>query len=315
MFSEMMKNLRKEAERASEANSLMLVHSRKQGWDLVDKVSGQTTQNMVRNSGLGMGMGGVIGLMGVAMANQAAALGAAGLLSTASTAMATLGSVAIGSAVLPVATVAVLGTAVAGLALVGVSQFMKVDYEKAAQVESALKSNDRDTLAKIGREDVGIKDWLKGVGSVAVKLMRGQYLGSSGKSIEAEALGDASLDYELEDLFSTTVEQTKQAQAQLVEKISGDIYDRLGVVVTDDKLHACLGKTRNHGVSCGKILEVDTKTGLVIQSSGRGQATVHNLKDFKSVPLVGKDITVSYKGGAMQEPQEQGQSRFNGVGR
>ncbi|MES2879194.1 MAG: hypothetical protein V4713_12290 [Pseudomonadota bacterium] len=321
MFSKMLTGLRAEAELVNAANCMMLANSHKQGWDLVDQVSGKAMKDRTTITGAAMGMGGIVGLMGVAMANQAVALGSAGLLASASTALAGLGTVAIGTAVLPVATVVVLGTAVAGAVTMGIGSLMRENTEKAAHFENAIKSGDKEIMVKLSGERLGISDWLKGAKNFLGKVMTGrvqdlqtgiqfqaieQATISAGASVEGH---DAVSAYELEDLFGNSVEESDKGKQWVVEKVGSSVWEKLGVAVTDEKIHECLSGTRADTLNSGKILDVNIKTGLVIQSLGRGHATVHRLKDFATIPEVGQNADISYKGGQMRVAQELSQSR------
>lgn len=343
MFSKMIAGLRTEAEKVSEANCLMLANSHEKKWVLENEMSGRTSITQVRDAGALLSGGGVLGLMGLTMANQAAGTvamfagatvaqtagwGAIGLstsagatttmLAGASTALASLGTVAVGAAVLPVATVVVLGAMVAGLGTILVSQLMQEDQGKAATAEIALGRNDHEKLSKLARENIGITDWLKGAKNFVLKSLRQQHLDVGGMGVGPAStgvglIGDASQEYELEDLLANSFEESEIAKHALVDNIGANIWAKLGVVVTEDKIQGCLSKTRENIVNCGKILGVDLNTGLVIQSLGRGQATVHNLKDFEPVPVVGQDMTISYKGGKIQNSQGQGYGKTAGV--
>ena len=281
MFSQMMAGLRAEAELVSASNASMLAECRGMG---------RKDRTMV--VGAGLGMGGIVGLMSIAMSNVAAAsLGAGVTVGAFTTAMAAaapvvagLGSVAVAGALLPVATVAVLGAAVAGVAIMGISQFM---------------SNERDVAIDSGNQKPSISDWIKGARNVIVKTLGGNSM-SWVDTKPVETNQTASLYYEMEDLFSNSAEEMVEGQRKIVEKISVDNWEKHGMVVSDDKIHECLGRTRGDSTNVGKVLGIDLKSGLVTQSIGRGQATVHNLADFAKIPVVGQMETVSYRGGKIQ---------------
>lgn len=334
MFSTMIKELRQEAELASAANAMMLLNSRTQGWSLVDKLSGKSTKDRTLATGMGVGMGGVLSVVGVAMANQAAgmvgmyagmsaaqvaAASAVGLstsagtfttlLAGASTALASLGTIAVGASVLPVATVVALGAGVAGIAVMGVSAFMSVDHGKSVELSNALKANDKHAINEFGRSNLGVSDWLVGAKNFVSKALWQKHVTQEAPSVgQVQETASAAIEYELADLFANTLGESERDKQALVEGIAGEMWDKHGVVVTNEKIHACLGDTRVNELSTGKVLAVDTKSGLVLQSIGRGQATVHKLKDFEKVPVVGQDITVQFKGGQMQKAPERGQS-------
>lgn len=305
--------LRLEAERVSEANKLMLLNTRvRDGWDLVDKYSGLAAQQKVAAGGVALSAGSLVGMMGVAMANQAAALGTSTLLGTASTALAGLGTVAVGATVLPVATVATLGASVTGIAILAASKLMRVDNEKGFAFEEAIRGRDGEGLKSLAKQDIGAMDWIKGARNFLVGSIKQQFFGERAQAVSVQNKHDAMLEYECEDLFANSLEESKLGKQALVEKISSEIWDQHGVVVTDDKIHGCLGKTRDTEVAHGKILSVDKERGLVLQSIGRGQATVHSLKDFSKIPQIGAEMTISYRGGQMRNLPEKDLGR--GVG-
>lgn len=330
MFSNMIANLKKEAEKVGAANYLLLANSRDSSkpFDYIDVVSGRAARESTKFTGAFMGAGGILGLMGVAVANQAAALGTAGLLSSASAAMAGLGTVAVGTAVLPFATVAAVGVAVSGIAVMGISQLMSVDANKGFAANKAVEANDRDALAKLGSQNIGAADWLRGAKNFVVKSLRENFLGDRHRLVETPAQeavkqgalpmvklahGDDAISmYELEDLLGESFEDSVQGKKRIVDLVAGDAWDKLGVVITDDKIHECLSQTRSNETCIGKILDVDLTTGLVTQSMGRGRATIHNLKDFDKVPVIGQEAEISYKGGKMQAPKDLGAEREAG---
>ena len=330
MFSKMIAGLRKEAEKVSGANYMLMADSHNINSRLMDQVSGKDIQEKTKVAGVVMGAGGICGIFGLAMANQAAAFGTVGLLSSASTAFAGLGTIAVGTAVLPFATVAVLGVAVAGIATFGISQLMPVDINSGLNASEAAQANDREALYQLGRQNVGMSDWLRGAKNLVVKSLRENFLGDRSLVIEAPLQatekqvqvaekkaqaadlaksGDALDLYELEGLLSNSLEESMKGQQGIVDLVAGDVWEKLGAVIPDDEIHKCLGGTRNNDTFQGKILDVDLKTGLVIQSLGRGRATVHNLRDFEKTPQVGQDASISYKSGKMQRPKDLGNER------
>lgn len=357
MFSKMMAGLRLEAEKVSESNlgmwnKLQMAQDNPRGfsWNVHEKISGQDLKNKVQYAGVGLGVGGVMGIMGVASANVAAASVAAGVsagavtttLASISTALATLGTVAVGTAVLPAATVAVIGAGVAGIAVMGVSKLMGVNSEKAYDVTNALQRNDQNALRQIASENIGVADWLKGAKNLVVKSLREAVMGVDnslvksasplgmnpsgvgsapplgvgansipGSSKAAGVDGHAFREYDAQGLFPGG----EMAQAKMVDAISRAAWEKHGVVVSDDRIHECLGQSQRDASFSGKILAVNEKSGLVLQSTGRGQATIHNLKDFQKMPVVGQNMDVAYKGGQMQGAKEQGQQQGAGVGR
>ncbi|MEM8519046.1 hypothetical protein [Janthinobacterium sp. CAN_S7] len=331
MFANMVAGLRKEAEKVSAANYLLLANSHDNS-NSIDGVTGRAAREKTKISGVLMSGGGILGLIGVAVANQAAALGAAGMLTSASAAMAGLGTVAVGTAVLPFVTVAAVGVAVSGIAVMGISQLMSVDVEKGFATSKAIQANDLDGLKKLGSQDVGVSDWLRGAKNFVVKSLQEKFLGNSARVVEVPAQpdwkqvvpeeklaqgGNAISLYELEDLLGENLEDSAQGKKRVVDLVAGDAWDKLGVVIADEKIHECLSQTRSNETCIGKILAVDKATGLVTQSMGRGRATIHNLKDFDKVPVVGQDADISYRDGKMQVQKNLGNEREAGrsVGR
>lgn len=304
----MFERLRVEAERVSEANKMVLLNTKSRGnVDLVDKFSGRAAQGKIQAGGVLVSAGSFLGLAGAAMANQAAALGASGLLATASTAMAGLGTVAVGSAVLPVATVATLGASVAGLAVVAASKLMRVNMERGFAFADALQHGDKEQLQSLAKNDLGLGDWIKGARNLLVNSFKQQSNGEATRDLSTNAC-EVAFEYEMEDLFGD-VEEARLGKQALVERVASEIWDKHGIVVTDDKVHACLGKTRGNDSTYGKILGIDKDRGVVIQSIGRGQATIHNLKDFAVEPKLGTEMMISYRSGQMLNTPERDMSR------
>lgn len=85
--------------------------------------------------------------------------------------------------------------------------------------------------------------------------------------------------------------------------ISADIFKRHDVVVAHSELSSCLGRDRKNACFSGPILEVDQDRGLVLQSMGRRQATVHLLKDFPEIPQVGSNMDITYRQGEFSTKQ------------
>jgi len=304
----MFERLRAEAERVSEANKMALLHTKGRGnLDLVDKFSGRAAQQRIQTGGILVSAGSFLGMAGAAMANQAAALGASGLLATASTAMAGLGTVAVGSAVLPVATVATLGASVAGLAVVAASKLMRVNMDKGFAFADALQQGDKAQLRSLAKTNLGLGDWIKGARNLLVNSFKQQSNVDANRELPARTY-DAAFEYEMEDLFGDA-EDSRLGKQALVEQVASEIWDTHGIVVTDDKVHACLGKARGNDSTYGKILGIDKDRGVVIQSIGRGQATIHNLKDFSVEPQLGAEMMVSYRSGQMLNTPAKDMSR------
>lgn len=310
------KSLRTEAERASQANLMLMAELKGEKLDRVsDKVSGRSLQDGVALLGAGVSAGSLLGLVGMAAANQAAALGTGGLIASASTALASLGTVAVGVGVLPVATVTALGAAVTGIAVVALSKMLPVNHEKGAAVVSAIRDGDRDQLSDFGRESPRAVDWLKGARALFFKSNSERLLGDQAPHAERAVRPDASLFYDMADLFSGSEQESLRNRQAFVEKLAGEIWEKTGAHVDFEALHSGLGKTRDEVTTVGRVVNVDKQRGLVVQSLGRGRATVHLLSDFANPPKVGSDISVSYKRGAMQFPQRAMNGPEAGVGR
>lgn len=345
MFSKMIAGLRREAEMVSGVNCMMLADEYAKSKSHIQDMNGP---NKTQVAGLALGSGGVLGIMGLAIANQAAAYGAAGVLTSASTALAGLGAVAVGVTILPVATVIVLGAGLAGVATIGIGALMKMVPNKIRTADLrdddlswAIRNNQQGMLKEIGMENIGLGAWLSGAKNLLVKSMRESVMGKDnplvksasplgmnhsgvglaaplgagassllGGSMASGKEGHACREYEIQDLFGGEAEKTK-----MVDAISRVAWEKHGVVVSDDRIRECLGQSQRDASFSGKILAVNEKSGLVLQSTGRGQATVHNLKDFQKIPVVGQNMDVAYKGGLMQGPKEQEQQQGAGVGR
>lgn len=307
--------LRAEAERVSEANMLAMADAKGRGSSVADHYSGQTLKSRLEVGGLALSGGSMIGLIGVALANQAAVLGTSGLLASASTALAGLGAVTLGTAVLPVATVATLGAAVTGLTIAAVGKVLSVDHERGADIEEAIQRGDNRLLRSLGRDSLGLKDWLKGAQQVLFKGIKQQFFGEKEPEADRILKNDARLEYELDDLFSNTPDESLRARNELVNEIAGEIWDSHGVVVDDSALHEALGRTRDGVTNIGKVVAVDQERGLVIQSIGRGRATVHSLDGFDKMPQVGEELTLSYQQGVMRLSRGHASERQFGVSR
>ncbi len=306
MFSKMMAGLRTEAEKVSASNAMMLEESYQKALLRDDR-----GMNKTQATGLGLGMSGGLGIMGLAMANQAAALGGVSALASASTALAGLGTVAVGAAILPVASVIAIGVGVAGVAALGIGSLMKLAQRDANSIGREIRDN-RD----FGHESASVSDWLKGAKNLVVNSLRDQFMGktietrsndSLVQSAEKSMGRDAVLDYEIANAVDDDL-----GKADIVEKLGAEIWDKYGVVVTDEEIKKSLGGERDNSNQTGKILKVDLEKGIIVQSLGQGRATIHPLKDFQRPPIEGQVATVAYKGGKMQEGREQGQEREGG---
>lgn len=115
-------------------------------------------------------------------------------------------------------------------------------------------------------------------------------------------------DYEVSDLLDHD-----EGKQNLVDRIGDVALAKFGVVLDPIKTHEALSQSRGNESFSGKILAVNEKSGLVLMSSGRGSASVHNLRDFANVPEVGKNADISYKQGKMQTGKEQAKERDSGL--
>lgn len=92
-------------------------------------------------------------------------------------------------------------------------------------------------------------------------------------------------------------------------EVCGGFFKRHDVVVTPRNLVQCLEHERHNESYSGHILEVNKERGLVVQSLGRRQATVHLLEDFKEEPEMGAYLDIKYVNGQMAEVKEKGLSK------
>lgn len=319
-------SLRKEAERVSASNKIVLFQTnQRQGRNAVDQFSGHSARSKLGVGGLGLGAGSLMGLMGVAAANQAAALGSAGLLASASTALAGLGTVTLGAAILPAATVATLGGAVAGVAIFGVSRLMKVDISRGINLQQALEQGNETRFQKLSNESLTMKDWFSGAKNLLVdafqrdrqkslELTTHKGLRENDAPINQEKT-NLALEYELIDLFGSSPEKDQIMKNDLVSQLSARLWDNRNIVVTEDKIKSFFENSRGNESNFGKILGIDKEQGLVIQSIGRGQATIHKLQDFDITPKIGSEMMISYRGGKMMAPQEKNLDKNNALER
>lgn len=323
-MSGMFTRLREEAERASASNKMALFHTKqRQGLDAVSKFSGQSARTKMTVGGLGLSMGSYLGMMGIGIANQAATIGSAGVLSSASTALAGLGTVTLGTAVLPVATVVALGGAVAGIAILGASRLMNVDRSKGFALQRTLEEGDLKKFQALSNDSLGLKDWFSGAKSLLVSAFqrdaqKKMEIPENIKEIgNPQSLDDKvfSIEYELVDLYGESPEKNQQRKQEIASQLGEKIWKEHNIVVTEDKIHSAFEGTRGNSDSYGKIIGIDKGQCLVIQSTGRGQATVHNLLDFGVMPKIGAEMMISYRGGQMRPPQEKGIGQTTGIGR
>lgn len=314
MFGTAMQGLRAEAERIGQSNYLMLANGPlKEKAAIANRVSGSEKKNQQTVMASILSAGGITGMMGVAVANQAAALGTGAVLAKASAALMGLGSVAIGSAAIPVVTVATLGAAAVGAVLLITSQTMGIDYDKGARVAEAVMKNDLEALKAEGAQRLTAGNWLKGTVSYLMKAIRENVSRQSPhlQSIENDTVqshpqnnkrhkDDLRLQYFVEDVFSTSVSEGELAKEALIENVSDQIWQKHGLVADAEQIKSCLESAPQSRSFVGNVIEVDKESGLVFQSMGRGRVAVHHISDFSKTPEVGKMLEVSYKNGAMQ---------------
>ena len=330
MFSKMIAGLRSEAEKVSGSNYerlLVTLSQKDRGWGYVSQVTGENSAEKMQLGGAFLATGGVVGIMGLAAANQAAGImvaGASGLAGTSalasiSAALAGLGTVTVGATILPVATVVVLGAAVIGIVAMAVGKAMPIDFNKGHVVGRALQNNDVGALNQIGRDNVGISDWLKGAKNLVASSLKNRFSGAeltpSFEKSDLAAAGKSNAlnvwnNYHISDLFD--YDEGKQ---KLVDRIGDVALAKFGVVLDPIKTHEALSQSRGNESFSGKVLAVNEKSGLVLLSSGRGGASVHNLRDFANVPEIGKHADISYKQGKMQSGKEQSKERDSALTR
>jgi hypothetical protein len=111
---------------------------------------------------------------------------------------------------------------------------------------------------------------------------------------------EATLDYDIAELFADSPADARRRKRSLVERVGNEMWARHGVLVDDDQIHACLARSRDRAMSVGRILAVDRERGLVVQSLGRKHGTLHNLSSFPVTPALGAVVTITYRGGALQ---------------
>lgn len=314
MFETVMQGLRAEAERVGQSNYLMLANEPlKDKGSIKNRVSGNEKKDRQTVMASILSVGGITGMMGVAVANQAAALGTGAVLTKASAALMGLGSVAIGSAAIPVVTVATLGAAAVGAVLLITSQTMRVDYAKGARVAEAVMKNDLEALKMEGAQRLTTGNWLKGTANYLMKAIREIVPGQSPyvQSIENDTVqshpqnierrkDDLRLQYFVEDVFSSSVSEGELAKEALIENVADKIWQKHGLVADAEQIKSCLESAPQSRQFVGNVIEVDKESGLVYQSMGRGRVAVHHISDFAKTPEVGKMLEVSYKNGVMQ---------------
>jgi len=128
-------------------------------------------------------------------------------------------------------------------------------------------------------------------------------------SNESHMAVDATLDYDIAELFAESAEDGRRRRQALIDRIGNDLWARHGVLVEDNEIHDCLARTRVDVVNIGRVLGIDAERGLVIQSLGRARATVHNLNSFPVPPAVGTLVTITYRGGGLQCASENERGR------
>lgn len=282
----MFKAIREEAEKVNAINTQVIARSMKeQGrpWALSDEFSGQKSKSRATLSGLGLASGGVLGLIGVGMANAAGA----GALGGAASAIGALGTVALGAAVLPAATVAAVGVGVTGLAVLAASQLMKVDYERGIRMSDAARSQNTGELDSLSKQNLSLGAWVKGAKNTLFNMMKSD-------------LGHKA---------------AVQVDSRDVVDLGDQIYADHNVTIGDDAIKAFMDGKPKDGESIGKIVGVDKEKGIVIQHTGRGAGAIHKLSDFKTPPAVGEVMSLKYRGGALQQGPSHQQEQASGLGR
>ena len=314
MLATVFKRLRSEAEEMSKTNAQLFNEwrekgdiSSEQGWNAAYRASGQQRKDLASYSATGLGATGIAGLLGVAMANQAAgtaamyagmtaaqsaAVAAAGLATSAGsfttmmagvgTALSGLGTVAVAGTALPVASVVALGVAAAGAVSLVVSRFMVVDWDKGSE---AARTHDRRlaTAASLNpdeRQQPGVLDWLKAAKSLIATGLRG--LGQERGVAEIVSEPAVNKSSSLEEYAISVMRTAKATGVQL------DVLDVLDVLK--------MGNAKN-GSFVGMVVHVDMQRGVVYQSGGRGQGIVHPVAALDRVPTVGQVATINVRGG------------------
>lgn len=335
MFSKVLANLRSEAERISGANAELLADSLKKN-KIAYEYSGSAAKDKVLNTGLGLGTGGAIGIMGMILSNPAATINSSGFLINGSNILASLGVVTVGvSTVLPVTAVIAFGASIVGIATIGVGIMMKENLDKGDEFDVAAMMNDRSALNKLGRENPGIGDWLSGAKNLVVKSIQENLLNERSSVMTAGIDGyssngiggiasrnnipgmDAEARYAFflngfNDSLSENSLDIDDARQYFVANLADEILVKYGVIVSNESIDKVLGRTQENASYSGKLLAVDERNGLVIQSLGRGQGTIHNLKDFSKSPVIGQSTDIVYKGGKMQDSRSLSQERNSG---
>jgi hypothetical protein len=320
MFSDTIAALKKEAEKVNEANLIMLQKSNKS----VEVMSGAALKENIGNSGAAIATTGAAGIWTIAASNAAAAnlaagIGTTGMMSTLSTTLMGLGTVGVGAAAIPVATVIAVGALTVGGTLLLASKLLKVDYEKAFNIEN----NHIDEI----RGSTGIGDWIKGAKNIVVRGIKDVFISKDIVPPEVAVLKDTAAtkildrvdkansfnvfdDYDVSDHLDY-----QKGKDKLVDRIVMLAASKFGVNLDPEQTHKALGQSRGDAAYSGKILAVNEVSGLVLQSTGRGHATIHNLRDFANIPEVGQDINVIYKGGQLLAGKVMEHERTASLGR
>lgn len=354
MFSKMIAGLRSEAEKVSGSNYAMLMDHPNKG-SIASEISGSSAKDKAMMSAGILAIVGTSGVFGLASANMAAASVAAGVqvgaatmsLASASSVLAGLGTVAVGAFVLPVATVVAVGLLATSAVALVISKAMSVNWSKGIDAQGLAQKNDREGLVNFGATQTGLSDWLKGAKNIAVNSLKDLFAGdrslaslnktalsasTDGRAESSPAPVSMSLrsnnpkfaaapikdkknlnvfsDYEVSDLLDHD-----EGKQKLVDRIGDVALAKFGVVLDPIKTREALSQSRSNESFSGKILAVNEKSGLVLMSSGRGIASVHNLRDFAKSPEVGKNTDISYKQGKMQTGKEQAKERDNALTR
>ena len=251
-------NLRKAAELTVPTNiEVYKAHANDRG------VPNNKVSDTLKVAGLGTGMTGVLGVMGVAMANQAAStvamyagmtaaqtssLAVAGLATSAGsftaalgsvgTALAGMGSVAVAGASLPVASVVALGAAAAGVTMLAVGKaysLMKESHNRG--IPDAVV--DRAFFDPNGREAPKLANWLKAAKSLVVESIQHRFAHKGPQqndqpvlSAEAIALGDAA---RLKGVREDQIPKFMQTAQAFIDQAKRDGIDLPALKIFDPK--------------------------------------------------------------------------------
>lgn len=161
--------LRQAAEQVSVANANLLAQKeRGVHGDLAYRASGLQDKERVQAVGAALGVSGIVGVFGVALANQAAELGGSTVLIKAANALAELGTVAVQGSALPVDLVTAVGAGVVGVVVLGVSKAMRSDFGKGLNFERAVHAGNTGAIEAFARTHVSFGSWLQGAANTVL---------------------------------------------------------------------------------------------------------------------------------------------------